>query len=386
MNKSHLPIRTLVLVSSTLFGLSACTTDVDPKANFRTSIDYATLTPGTAYSTLFVDESGASTVSLAEGNSRISMFKAIDTYAKSITAAGATVPLDAALLKNMYANSGKPFGSDNASLNTSGVQLRSVTALSAVDPEMDRKRIEEFMNILAAKSASLTGTAAEGKAGKLGNYVVDENGIEWGQVVAKSLIGAYQLDYISNILLNKGLAADNSKQVSGKNYTELEHTWDEAYANLTNKPVYAGEATSTSNGGESFLGAYVWEYNKEGYPKLHQAFLKGRAAIVNNDVAVYQEQARLIRKELEKAVANAAIGYLKKTRDNATDMGRRAHAFSEGLGFIYSLRYAKLNGADAAFSDGILANLAYASNGMWKVKNEQIEQAIHAINTKFGLH
>ena len=130
----------------------------------------------------------------------------------------------------------------------------------------------------------------------------------------------------------------------------------------------------------------MWEYNKEGFPILHQAFLKGRAAIVNNDAAVYQEQAKIIRRELEKAVANSAIGYLRKTRENATDPARRAHAYSEGLGFIYSLRYAKLANADAAFSDSILNNLAYTSDGMWKVRNEQLEQAIVAIRTKFGIN
>jgi hypothetical protein len=373
-----------LLLASTL-SLTSCETEVDPKENLRAPIEYGQLSATTAYTAPFVDRSGNTTVDLKAGNARLGMFKLIDTYAKTITGTG-TTPLDANILKNMYANSNAVFTGDNSALNSSGVSLRSVTAQSAADPEKERKVIDGFMTILADKSKAATAIAEDGKAGKLGNYLVDERGVEWGQVVAKSLIGAYQLDYIGNVLLSEGLKADNYSVVAGKNYTALEHNWDEAYANFTNKPVYAGDASATSNGGESFLGAYVWEYNKEGYPKLHEAFLKGRAAIVNNDVATYTAQASLIRKELEKAVANAAIGYLKKTRENATDPGRRAHAFSEGLGFIYSLRYARATGADAAFSDAILNNLAYTTAGMWKVKNEQLEQAISTISSKFGIN
>jgi hypothetical protein len=386
MKIQSLPIRTFCLSTALLAGLVSCDNEVDPQASLRTSINYSELTPTTPYKTLFVDGTGTSTVDLTAGNARLDMFKALDTYAKTVTVATAATPLDEKVLLNMYSNASNPFSGDFASLNTSGVQIRSVTGLSSNDPEKDRKKIGEFISSLATTSSAVKALAEEGKAGKLGNYLVDAKGIEWGQVVSKALIGAYQLDYISNVLLNQSLTANNYTLVAGKNYTELEHAWDEAFANLTNKPVYAGAATTASNGGESFLGAYVWEYNKEGYPKLHEAFLKGRAAIVNNDKDVYVSQAKLIRKELEKAVANAAIGYLRKTRENATDAGRRAHAFSEGIGFIYSLRYASMAGADAAFSDDILSKLAYSTNGMWKVKNEQIEQAINAISTKFGIN
>ncbi|HEV7349744.1 DUF4856 domain-containing protein [Telluribacter sp.] len=386
MSAYSLPNRSVLFFALSVFGVTACNETVDPRPDLRPSIDYTQLSATTPYSSLFVDQNGASTVDLTTGNARINAFRALDAYAKTVTAAGATTPLDASQLKNMYANSGNPFSGTYASLNGTGIQLRDATAVSTTNPESERKRMDDFLVILANKSKALTTTAEDGKAGKLGTYLVDEQGIEWGQIVAKSLIGAYQLDYIGNVLLSEGLKADNYTLVAGKPYTQLEHNWDQAYANFTQKPVYAGDASATSNGGEAFLGAYVWEYNKEGYPKLHQAFLKGRAAIVNNDAAVYKEQAELIRKELEKTIANSSIGYLKKTRENATDPARRAHAYSEGLGFIYSLRYAKLAGADAAFSDAILNKLAYTSQGMWKVKNEQLEEAIRTISTKFGIN
>jgi len=46
--------------------------------------------------------------------------------------------------------------------------------------------------------------------------LVDAKGIETNQIIQKSLIGALQYDYIGNVLLTKGLDADNSKLVTGK--------------------------------------------------------------------------------------------------------------------------------------------------------------------------
>jgi hypothetical protein len=381
----NLPLRSVVIAALTITGFASCDRPVEPQS-LRAPMQYTQLTATTPYAAAFVDDNGVSTVDLKAGNTRINVFRALDVYMKTVTAAGATAPLSATTMKNMYANSGNPFPVDFAALNGTGIQLRDVTAASLSNSEPERKRIEDYMALLAASSQSVTAPAADGKAGKLGTYLVDANGIEWGQVVAKALIGAYQLDYIANVLLTEGLKADNSTLVPGKPYTQLEHNWDQAFANLTQKVVYAGDASATSNGGESFLGAYVWEYNKSGYPKLHEAFLKGRAAIVNNDSKVIKEQADLIRRELEITAANSAIGYLKKTRDLALDPSRRAHAYAEGLGFIYSLRFAKIYGADAAFADGVLNGLAYQTVGVWKLRNEQIEQAIKTISVKFGIN
>ncbi len=140
-----------------------------------------------------------------------------------------------------------------------------------------------------------------------------------------------------------------------------------------------------SNGGESLIGAYLWEYNKEGYVKIHPALLKGRAAIVNNDIAEAKAQATIIKTEMEKAIAGAALGYLGKWKTGATDAAR-AHAIGEGAGFIYSLRFCKVHGGTDAFSDGLLNNLVYSSaNGFWDLNNDKVNAAIADITLKFAL-
>lgn len=188
------------------------------------------------------------------------------------------------------------------------------------------------------------------------------------------------------------LNANNNSFVSGKNYTELEHNWDEAYATFTLSKAYAGTATSTSNGGEKMVAAYAWEYGRSNattpdYLKIHPAFLKGRAAIVNNDIAEAKKQAVIIKAAIEKAFASAAVGYLNKWKTSiVTTPGTAAKQFAEGLGFIYSLRFCKYNGVDDTFSDGLLNDLVYSStNGYWELTNAKADAAIAKIKVKFGL-
>lgn len=379
---------TLALVA--LISFSSCGKE-EVEANLRASIDYSKLTATTPYKNLFVDAKGDTTADLTSGNDRYKQFQALNYYL------GAAVrdnkSLDAVLMKNMYANTGNPF-TDIASLNiigadlnASGVQLRNLTASSKTTAEAEaaRTRLETLFGEMANNSKSVAVTASKGVAGTLGTYLVDTKGIETAQIIQKTLIGALQLDYISNVLLSKGLDADNKTVVTGKKYTQLEHNWDEAYGFLTVNPVYLAGSTDAVRGtAESFLGSYVWEFNKASYAKIYPAFLKGRAAIVNNDAAEYKTQATFIRTEMEKAIALAAVGYLGKWKSGTTDAAR-AHAMAEGLGFIYSLRFCNITGVDAKFSDDLLTNLVGSTNGFWDLTNDKINAATDAITAKFKL-
>lgn len=370
------------------------TPDTETPTFRGTKIDYNVLTATTNYNnSYFVNSSGDTTVDRTEGHNRLKIIRAMDAYAKTSANAG-TAMLSASVFANMFENSNSPFTGTYTPLNTAAEQVRDVTATSKPTSVRDQV-IDEFAFYfadIATASLDVNNTASAGNAGKLSvtapstsKYLVDEKGIEVGQVIAKSLIGAFQLDYISNVLLNTGLNADNTKEVTGKKYTALEHNWDVAYGILSLNQIYAGAATTTSNGGESFLGSYVWEYNKDGYPKLHMAFLKGRAAIVNNDMTVVKEQAAIIRGILERAIANAAVGYLGKWTTGADD-AVRAHAIGEGLGFIYSLRFCQVNGADETFSAGLITNLGlYTGDGFWDLTQPKVTAASTAIKTKFGI-
>ena len=382
-----------ILTIFAFFALLSCDDDEDQQPSLRTPVDYETLTPQTDYASLFVDANGESTVDFTEGHHRLEMFQALNYHSTSNISAG--TPIDATTLENMFSNTSNPFYDisattleiSGAELNASPVQLRNVVATSLEDAEQEavRAKFETDFTAIELASQSLANTASPGVAGKLGNYLVDARGIEIAQVIQKSLIGALQLDYIGNVLLDEGLAADNTKVLGEENYTQLEHNWDVAYGLLTLNPIYLKDATDAARNTNEFgAGSYLWEYNKAAYADIYPAFLKGRAAIVNNDRDQYEALAHFIRLELEKTIANAALGYLEKWKAATTDAAR-AHAFAEGLGFIYSLRFAELHGGNYKFSEDILFNLLDSDNGFWDLDAARINAASDAIKAQFEL-
>ena len=384
MKKSSLPLKHLLslVLSITFF---ACNDDglvPQRETSLRVKIEYATLVDTADYKATFVDALKTSTVDFSDGNNRLKMFQAMNTYIGANITAGTVI--SAAKLKSMFENSGNSF--DDATLNSSGLQLKSVVASSASDTERTAAlaRMDQLFIELETASKSLSETAEKGKAGKLGTRMLDAKGIELAQIFQKSLIGALEYDYIADVLLTKGLEADNKIVVTGKAYTELEHNWDTAYGLLTFNPVYLKGSTDATRGTSEFgLGAYVWEYNKAAYAKIYPAFLKGRAAIVNNDLAELKTQANFIKAAFEKAIAAAAVGYMGKSNTGKLDSD--AHALGEGLGFIYSLRYCGINGGNAAFSDGLLLNLIGSEFGFWDLTPSKTAAASDAIKEKFKL-
>jgi hypothetical protein len=381
-----------ILLFLPFFGLLSCDED-DDNPGLRTKIDYSTLGPETPYATAFADSEGNTTVDLTEGNVLHKMFYSINNHITTSTSANEQI--SAEKLKNMFSNTGNEFfdintatvSIDGDELNNSGIDLRSVTASSrpSAEAEAERQKFEGYFDQIETASLSVEETASQGQAGKLDSRLVDERGIELVQIIQKSLIGALQLDYIGNVLMDEGLTADNAQLVSDKNYTALEHNWDIAYGLLTLNPVYLEGSTNETRGTSEFgAGSYIWEYNKESYAEIHPAFLKGRAAIANNDRATLEAQATLIRTAIEKALAAAALGYLDKWRDGTTDAAR-AHAIGEGLGFIYSLRFATIHEGNSEWSDSVIEALIGSANGYWDLTAAKINAAEEAIKTKFEL-
>ena len=370
----------------------ACDDENDAKS-LRPSINYNSLDTAVAYSDQFVDENGATTVDVTPGNNVHKMFQGLNYYNSSSISGNAQI--DAAKLEALFTNTGNPFVDVTTStisiigqdLNSSGLSIEDhvVTSLSGSERQTVINHFTGLFDDIATASLSVGQPASKGVAGKIENYLVDANGIEVTQVIQKSLIGALQLDYIGNYLMDEGLNADNSSLVAEENYTALEHNWDIAYGLLTLNPIYLRGSTEKKKKTVEFAaGAYIWEYNKASYAKIYEAFLKGRAAIVNNDRDELQTQATFIRTEFEKALANAALGYLGKWQSGTTEAAR-VHAFGEGLGFIYSLRFAKIHGADAEFSDHIIEELTSSEFGYWDLTVPKITHAAEEIEERFNL-
>lgn len=374
MRKLLIPVLGLALL------VTSCKKEnVVPTTPSNLKIPYTSLTATSNYKTTFVDAAGKTTVDFSGQTTRISMLKEMDAHMK----AGTSANIDATRLVNMFRNQNTPFASADLNAATDKViSSKTAQSFSATEADAERQRFINYFNELERISKMNAQTAVQGKAGVLGtNRLVDEKGFELSQFVQKGLIGAMMLDQIANIYLGtEKQSADNTTPNEGKNYTAMEHHWDEAYGYLTANETYPVK------GSESFLGEYARQGASVsgGADALYLAFLKGRAAIVNNDLPTRDEQIAYIRAELEKAVAAVAISYLNKT-NTATDDASRFHALSEGVGFIYSLRFAHNAKINRTKSEELLNILTGKANGFWSLTAADINNVRDQIATIFGI-
>lgn len=367
--------------------VTSCTKEVSTDPTTGQEIPYNSFSASSNYLETFVDRDNKTTVSFTGQTNRLDMLAELDAYIKT----GATQQIQAQKMQDMFEHKNSPFTSGDLNAATGKViSAKTASSFSAAEADMERQRFIGYFNELDRISALNSQTAEQGKAGVLGsNRLVDEKGFEYSQFVQKGLIGALMLDQICNVYLGtEKQSADNMTVVEGKNYTAMEHHWDEAYGYLTSNPVYPmKDPADASRYKERFLGGYVRQVGKDvgGDPEaLYYAFLKGRAAIVNNELSVRDEQIAYIRKELEEAVATVAISYLNKT-NSATDDASRFHALSEGVGFIYSLRFAHNPKINKAKSEALLNTLMGKANGFWSLTAADINSVRDQIADAFGI-
>src|SRR5690606_31421748 len=145
-----------------------------------------------------------------------------------------------------------------------------------------------------------------------------------------------------------GVLVPNNDQdpTSGKYYSSKEHHWDEAFGYFGAPIDFPQEGVS--NGGAVYVAKYTYEMDgilgTNISKELMDAFIKGRAAITNNDETVLAEAKTVIYEQVELVFAKAAIHYLNRTRSliaaggtTAADDANRIHALSEGWGFMMCL-------------------------------------------------
>lgn len=360
---------------------------VVPVTETEQKVPYTSLTSSTNYLTTFTDESGMSTVDFSGQTTRTMMFSELDGYIKT----GGSATLSAAKMKDMFENKNTPFA--DASLNSATdkvIASKTAQSFSATEADAERQTFLGYFAELERISALNGQTAEQGKAGMLGGKrLVDEKGFEYGQFFQKGLIGAMMLDQISNIYLGTDKqSVDNTTKAEGKNYTALEHHWDEAYGYLTKNEVFPKkDPADATKYLESFLGGYVRQVNASvgGDPEgIYMAFLIGRAAIVNNDMAKRDEQIAYLRTNLEKAIATVAISYLNKSM-KSTDPAAKFHELSEGAGFIYSLRYGYNAKINRAKSDELLNILKGKEHGFWSLTTADLENVRDQLANAFGI-
>ena len=297
-----------------------------------------TVTPPATYA---FDRDGTTTVSYGGQSSRLEMAGELSVWLNTPTKTKTE-------LVNMFDN-GAGFG--NPGLAASGKKLGNKTASSSqasstVKPQFDAMIDDVTSNVFPAVNAATDASAGVAgvytDAGDGGRTVkINGKGHEINQLFTKGLMGALVCDqiiwgYLTAGKLDAGTnKADNDAGtvVEGKNYTQMEHYWDEGFGYLYG--LDTDISNSSIEGQDVLVSKYLKKVDGSSLPgiaqELYDAFKHGRAAIVAGAYDVRDEQAEIVKTKLSHIIGRKAADYLKSGAGKIND-GKWAdahHALSE---------------------------------------------------------
>lgn len=311
---------------------------------------------------------------------------------------------------------------ENADLNASKKQIKSKVAASKdyfENKTAERNTILGQFDLYIGSQAKEVFPFWEVEAAELSpGYItevggtkkryVSRQGVEYNQVVAKSLIGALMTDQMLNNYLSKAVLdagtnrADNDAGTvaEGKTYTTMEHKWDEAFGYLYGAEANAEDPTLSA---DNFLNKYLKSVDNDPDFKgiaetIYNAFKLGRAAIVAKNYDVRDAQAEIIRENVSKVIGVRAAYYLQsgKAKFEAGNKAGAFHDLSEAIGFVHSLQYTRKPGTDAPYFDNKqVSDFIYkeilndftdpaTSKGLWNAQPTRLQTVADAIATAFG--
>lgn len=387
--------KTLAFTALTIGALYSCDNTDD-------SIDTAIQTP----TTYEFSRNNATSVDFSGQTTRIAM-------AEEVKDALSDNSLNEATIDNKFAHVQGTNDFTDPALNASDKSIRSKvaasadyfssnsTAAAAIKADFDGYISKQVNEVFPAWNT----VATKGNPGSLQQAgggttrYVNGDGLEYNQAFAKALLGGLMTDqilnnYLSPLVLDEAdNRANNDNKVleSGKNYTSMEHKWDEAYGYL-----YGAEPNPATPilDQDSFLGEYLDRVESDPdfsgiAATIYDAFKLGRAAIVSKNYTIRDQQAQIIRENISKIPAIRAVFYLQNGKGNLNaDKARAFHAFSEAYGFVYSLQFTRQpNSAQPYFSrmevQGLLDQLT-ANDGFWDVSDATLDQISRTISDRFG--
>lgn len=341
---------------------------------------------------------GSSTVSFPGQTNRILMAEElISTMMEFDTA---TEPLLLQMYRNQDASGGDVDPFERQELNNETKSVKEKVAASedyfsanATASVQIKNEFETWISGQVNEVFPNENTLAEpGQPGQIADGTsvryVNAQGLEYNQMVTKSLIGALMTDqmlnnYLSTSVLDAGTNRednDNGVLVDGANYTTMEHKWDEAYGYLFGAASNQANPLTELGSADSFLDKYLGRMeNDEDFAgiaeEIFNAFKRGRAAIVAGAYDVRDEQAEIIRLRVSEIIGVRSIYYLESAKtileSNSPDYGAIFHDLSEAYGFIYSLQFTRVPGTDEpyftrqevqSFLDRLMGD---GPNGLW---------------------
>jgi hypothetical protein len=317
-------------------------------------------------------------------------------------------------INNMF-SSGTGF--TDATLDASGKNVRGKTATSPIAQSTVRPLfdswIEEFTTVVAP--AVIAGTTAS--SGVAGSYTeadgsrtvkVTAKGFELNQVFSKGLIGALQVDQIINNYLSfsklDGAREDNDTGVYAYTHpdateasiTKMEHYWDEAFGYLQGLDSQFKSGLGIAPNKDSanlnyYLNKINGQDNEAGISDtIYNAFIAGRAAIVNKDYEERDKQAGIISAEISKVIGYKAHYYLVGGAEDITngDWASALHALSEAYGFILGLQFTKDSSGNPYMTNtevnDLLSRLSAGDGGFWERTVEELNTMADEVATATG--
>lgn len=393
-------MKKITLILLALVGLfTSCSNDDDSTTNSDPQV--------VAPATYSFERNGQTTISYGGQTTRIMMGQEFINALKDET-------LSEAQIDAMFAHVEGNASFSNPDLNASNKSIRSKTAASSdyfSANTTDANAIKaDFDSWIAAQVNDVypnwNTNAVSGVAGQIqeagGGSIryVNEKGLEYNQAVNKALIGALMVDqmlnnYLSTSVLDAGEnRVNNDAEIlaEGKNYTTMEHKWDEAFGYLYG----TDNAEAPMLEADSFLNKYLSKVDSDEdfagiASNIYNAFKLGRAAIVAKEYTVRDQQANIIRKEVSKIIAIRAIYYLQqgKIAMNGGNQAGAFHDLSEGFGFIYSLQFTRQPNSDDPYFTKIEVDTMISElmegNGFWDVSNETLDAISQDIADVFGI-
>lgn len=282
-------------------------------------------------------------------------------------------------MKDLYANAASQF--TNSALNTSGIQLKDKTSNAySLQTILEASYDDAATTSVFASATPTTQSASSGVAGKLISpsraILVDVNGLEYKELTEKGLMGAV-LYYQATTILTNIAAYDNSTSVGGT--TAQEKAWDEAFGYFGVPIDFPTNVTGLKNWG-TYCNAVNTAIGSNA--TMMNAWLKGRAAITNNDNTARDEARTTVVNTWERFAAAKCIAYMKSAKTNFAQDADRHHNLSEGIGFINGFAY---NPSKTITNAQIAQLQGYFGTNLYNVTVADMDNVINTLATIFNL-
>ena len=277
-------------------------------------------------------------------------------------------------------------------------------------------------SLVQSSQANYRSIAANGTAGMITTgdkkRHVSANGLEYAEILEKSLYGALLYDQmVDDYLSDSQSGVDNEEGnniLSAEDYelygTERQHKFDEAFGYFGAEAATYPNQSNSSNGDGIFLANYTFDFSDETEAMYGvnlakatmNAFVVGRSVLKagqGNDFAqenINEELFNAARADIklyvEAGMAASAIHYLNEAIMDVSE-AEKLHHLSEALGFIYAMSFNSDGRLSPEESHKALMALGWSAtdsslNGiyginLWEVSDEQMRLTIGVIDEFF---